>query len=330
MSLILEALKKSEAKRRLGEAPDLGTPFSSPRRRGNLVPVLFVAIVAAGAFGWWYLRKPTTTPVNTPSNVVAVPTTGTPAAAAKPLVQVPTPALAAAHPERPRAIPPPSPPAPPQNGPPEVVSVGELAARGALQTPSHRHAEFNRSASGSMAGRRLPPDMRRVEKPAPVAAQTQPTSTPAAQTAQPAPAPPAVANAMQLAKAANAPEMSGAAAPAANPAAPAPPPPPPPAAAASTPPTMQASGSGEVKSDVPKNDVPFYYELPFGIRKALPPLRLSMHVYAGDPAQRFVVLNDSRLTEGDKTADDVTLREVRKDGAVLEFQGQRFFYPRSQ
>lgn len=78
----------------------------------------------------------------------------------------------------------------------------------------------------------------------------------------------------------------------------------------------------------PKLDVPFYYELPFSVRKALPALRLSMHVFAGDPAQRFVVLNDSRLAEGDKTADDVTLREVRRDGAVLEFQGQRFFFPR--
>jgi general secretion pathway protein B len=83
-----------------------------------------------------------------------------------------------------------------------------------------------------------------------------------------------------------------------------------------------------VATTAPKSDVQFYYELPFSVRKALPPLRLSMHVYAGDPAQRFVVLNDSRLGEGDKTADDVTLREVRKDGAVLEFQGQRFFYPR--
>ena len=326
MSLILEALKKSEAKRRLGEAPDLGTPFSSPRRRGNLVPVLFIAIVAAGAFGWWYLRKPAATPANTPSNVVTVPATSAPPAAAKPLAQVPTPAPAAAHPERPRAIPPPSPPAPPQNGPPEVVSVGELAARGALQTPSHRHAEFNRSPSGSMAGRRLPPDMRRVEKAAPVAAQTRPASPPAAQTAQPAPAAPAVTNTVQLAKATKAPDMSGAAVAAVAPAQAAAPP----AAAVATTPTMQASGSGEVKSEVPKNDVPFYYELPFGIRKSLPPLRLSMHVYAGDPAQRFVVLNDSRLAEGDKTADDVTLREVRKDGAVLEFQGQRFFYPRSQ
>jgi general secretion pathway protein B len=68
--------------------------------------------------------------------------------------------------------------------------------------------------------------------------------------------------------------------------------------------------------------------LPFSLRKALPEIKLSMHVYAADAAQRFVILNDSRMLEGDKTADDVILREVRPDGVVLEFQGQRFFYPR--
>ena len=53
-----------------------------------------------------------------------------------------------------------------------------------------------------------------------------------------------------------------------------------------------------------------------------------MHVYTADPAQRFVILNDSRLGEGEKTTDDVFVREVRPDGVVLEFQSQRFFYPR--
>ena len=114
------------------------------------------------------------------------------------------------------------------------------------------------------------------------------------------------ANAPVLAKAPKTPDMRGLT---------------PPADAAKT---ASAAGAPEPA----KNETPFYYELPFNVRKSLPALRLSMHVYAGDPKQRFVILNDSRLGEGDKTADDVTLREVRKDGAVLEFQGQRFFYPR--
>ena len=64
------------------------------------------------------------------------------------------------------------------------------------------------------------------------------------------------------------------------------------------------------------------------MRKSLPELKLSMHVYAADPSHRFVVLNDARLTEGEKTSDEIFVREIRPDGVVLEFQSQRFFYPR--
>lgn len=74
--------------------------------------------------------------------------------------------------------------------------------------------------------------------------------------------------------------------------------------------------------------VPIYYELPYNIRQSLPDLKLSMHVYSKDPAQRFVILNNTRMVEGDKTPDDVTLQSIRPDGVILEFQGQRFFYPR--
>jgi general secretion pathway protein B len=71
-----------------------------------------------------------------------------------------------------------------------------------------------------------------------------------------------------------------------------------------------------------------YAELSFAVRKSLPELRLSMHVYAAEAGQRFVILNNSRMIEGDKSPDEVTLREIRPDGVVLEFQGQRFFLPR--
>ena len=55
MSLILEALKKSEARRQLGEAPGLGTPFTVTQRRRSALPVIIIGIIAAGVFGWYYL-----------------------------------------------------------------------------------------------------------------------------------------------------------------------------------------------------------------------------------------------------------------------------------
>src|SRR5450631_183891 len=69
MSLILEALKKSEAKRRLGEAPDLETPFAAQRRRRSPLPFIVAAIVIAAGAGWWLLRTPAP-----PAGAVSKPT----------------------------------------------------------------------------------------------------------------------------------------------------------------------------------------------------------------------------------------------------------------
>jgi general secretion pathway protein B len=76
------------------------------------------------------------------------------------------------------------------------------------------------------------------------------------------------------------------------------------------------------------SDVPLYYELPFNVRKDLPTLTVSMHVYAAVPAQRFVVVDGERKAEGESIKEGLTLREIRSDGIVLEFRGQKFFYPR--
>jgi general secretion pathway protein B len=71
-----------------------------------------------------------------------------------------------------------------------------------------------------------------------------------------------------------------------------------------------------------------YYELPFNVRKDLPTLAVSMHVYAAVPEQRFVVIDGERKSEGEVVREGLTLREIRSDGIVLDLRGQRFFYPR--
>jgi general secretion pathway protein B len=87
MSLILEALKKSEQQRRLGEAPTLGSPVVATRRRRSLIPVLAALIVVAAAAGWWLTRsarRDATPPIaTTPS----APMTALPAPARKPLTK---------------------------------------------------------------------------------------------------------------------------------------------------------------------------------------------------------------------------------------------------
>ena len=59
MSLILEALKKSEAQRRLGETPTLATPFGATRRRRSALPWLFLVfvLIAGSSAAWWWLQR---------------------------------------------------------------------------------------------------------------------------------------------------------------------------------------------------------------------------------------------------------------------------------
>ena len=62
--------------------------------------------------------------------------------------------------------------------------------------------------------------------------------------------------------------------------------------------------------------------------EALPPLRLSMHVFAEVPAQRFAILDGQRVREGDRVTDDLQVLEIRRDGLRLSWQGRVLWLPR--
>ena len=257
MSLILEALKKSEANRRLGQAPDLGTPFTPARRERSPVWALLVIALSLGAGLWWWFGRGASAPAPAkPPVAAAAPTTPIRLA---PSTRKPTPAMRAAD-------------------------AGGNAQPSRPDAQIWVAAQRRPDASGHTAERSAPPAARAVAPPRP----------------GPAPAAPA-----QPARAPKTADMRGYT-----------PPPQPHPETAPTPPV------------VPKLDMPTYYDLPFATRKALPQINLSMHVYTADPKQRFVILDGTRMAEGDTTSDSITVREIRPDGVVLEFQGQRFFYPR--
>jgi general secretion pathway protein B len=312
MSLILEALKKSEAKRRLGEAPDLETPFAAQRRRSSPLPFIIAAIVIAGGVGWWLLRTPAV-----PAGAVSTPAPEKPPAAATPAAPVKSPAV---NPPAVASAPPATAPAGNANSAAEMAQISQWVPVGGGST---RTVGANRKREAGANGATNPVAM----LPAPVAATKPPVVAP------PAVAPTTAAT-VALPPGMKKPE------PAAEPA---------PVAGLKKPelPTVAASGTGVKKIEPPpeaapatgmkkpepappaasSSGMPAYYELPFSVRKDLPPLKLSMHVYAPEPAQRFIILNDSRMVEGN-AQDDLALREIRPDGAVFEFKGQRFFYPR--
>ena len=61
---------------------------------------------------------------------------------------------------------------------------------------------------------------------------------------------------------------------------------------------------------------------------ALPPLHLDVHVYATNPADRFVYINSHKYTEGSKLREGPKLERIRRDGVVLTYHGIRFLLPR--
>jgi general secretion pathway protein B len=56
----------------------------------------------------------------------------------------------------------------------------------------------------------------------------------------------------------------------------------------------------------------------------LPDLRLDLHVYAVDPAQRFVFINMRKLREGEMLPDGVRVDKITPTGAQLSYRGTRF------
>jgi len=60
----------------------------------------------------------------------------------------------------------------------------------------------------------------------------------------------------------------------------------------------------------------------------LPDLHLDIHVYAKNPAERFVFVNMSKYREKATLEEGPTIREINADGVVLEYDGTNFLLPR--
>ncbi len=259
MSLILEALRKSEAERQLGRAPGLLTPVSmrqsrAPGRRWVWIVATACVLLSALAAAWWLGR----------SGVTELP----PVASESPsAVPAKLPATTIEEP-----IPPPV----------EATRAAPTVVRDPVPTASPADLpsdpEFESTERESVALPSVPAALPNSQQP-----QTVP-SVPAAVEPQPDEA------------------IVGAPAEAA----PAPPPSSPEDGPPATPLRMLSAAE----------------------RADLPPLRLSMHVFTDEPMRRFVMIDGRRLTEGEQVASNVTLTEIRRDGAVLEIRGNRVLIER--
>ncbi|MFW5815755.1 MAG: general secretion pathway protein GspB, partial [Wenzhouxiangella sp.] len=66
------------------------------------------------------------------------------------------------------------------------------------------------------------------------------------------------------------------------------------------------------------------WELPLSVRRELPDLNLSIHVFSAEPAERFVLINGERRAEGADLGEGARLAEITRLGAVVDFRDYRF------
>jgi len=71
-----------------------------------------------------------------------------------------------------------------------------------------------------------------------------------------------------------------------------------------------------------------YWELPDAIRAEVPEIKFSVLVYAADPAARFVLINGQRLAEGDSAQPGLVVEEIQRDGVLFSYRLYRFLVER--
>ena len=60
----------------------------------------------------------------------------------------------------------------------------------------------------------------------------------------------------------------------------------------------------------------------------VPELRLDLHVYAPNPAERYAFINMHKVHEGDMTPEGAQVREITREGVVIEYRGSEFLLGR--
>ena len=255
MSLILEALRKSEAERRRGQTPDLlsdampAAPamHTAPRNRNVIAIVAGAGLLAVLAVSWW-LRSPT--PLE--SDVVSKP------------------------------------PADRDFDASADTSMASMPSTPRLQPP----ASASRTAPLPAA---VAPPSRIAMQPTTTAITSSPTSATTTAPAESKPAP----------QTASMPTSTS------TPIEPA-------ASASASAPATPAFTSPELPlklSDLSTDD-----------RQQLPPLKVSMHMWAPDAANRFAIIDGTRINEGDRIG-DATVEAIQPDGVLLAWRGRHIHLP---
>ncbi len=70
------------------------------------------------------------------------------------------------------------------------------------------------------------------------------------------------------------------------------------------------------------------HQIPFEIRKNIPPIKLNIHIYDPEPENRMVLLNGVKYSVGDLIEQLVEVKEITQEGVVLKFENVEFLVPK--
>jgi hypothetical protein len=90
-----------------------------------------------------------------------------------------------------------------------------------------------------------------------------------------------------------------------------------------------AAQPAQTQTSLPATLPPSIDTLPDEVRQSLPALHMDVHGYAGNPQDRFVVINLKQYRIGDTVADGLVLKDIVPQGAVFDYRGNLFLLPAS-
>jgi general secretion pathway protein B len=87
-------------------------------------------------------------------------------------------------------------------------------------------------------------------------------------------------------------------------------------------------GKAAKKANNQKPLPPQERRLPREVEERLPSFLLTVHIYDAEPAKRFVMIDGRKLRQGDASRGGILVEEILPDGVALSFEGHQFFRPR--
>lgn len=100
------------------------------------------------------------------------------------------------------------------------------------------------------------------------------------------------------------------------------------APAASAPAASAAAPAGGTATATDDARLPRFADLVVRGELNVPHMHLDIHVYSGDPVERFVFINMRRYNEGNATQEGPKVERITRSGVVMNHQGQRFLLTR--